>query len=82
MINNKSDKTIAFSIGTTIVAVVAMFLTALNVVKGRESSGMKSINNADDSDDYDDFEDYDEPDESYAAEDYISSRPWGLDNNG
>ena len=34
-----------------------------------------------DFDDYDD-EDYDESDESYAAEDYIHSRPWGIDNEG
>lgn len=30
----------------------------------------------------DDEDDYDESDESYAAQDYIDSRPWGLDNNG
>ena len=33
-------------------------------------------------DDDDDFEDIDEDDESYAAEDYYDSRPWGDDNNG
>lgn len=30
----------------------------------------------------DDDEESDEPDESYGADDYISSRPWGLDNEG
>lgn len=27
-------------------------------------------------------DDTDEDDESYGAEDYASSRPWGLDNDG
>ena len=29
-----------------------------------------------------DEDDFDENDESYAAQDYIDSRPWGIDNNG
>ena len=33
-------------------------------------------------DDYEEDDEYDEDDESYAAEDYLSSRPWGYDNNG
>ena len=33
-------------------------------------------------DDDDDDEDEEELDESSGADDHISSRPWGLDNNG
>lgn len=31
---------------------------------------------------YEDDDECDEDDESYGAEDYASSRPWGLDNDG
>ena len=30
----------------------------------------------------DEEDDFEEDDESYGADDYVSSRPWGIDNDG
>ena len=48
-------------------------------------SSITSSDQEDDSssDDYEEEEEeIDENDESYGADDYISSRPWGIDNDG
>ena len=64
-------KNVAISIGTVAIGSVAL-LVAGTLVSWANSSNHQNFS----------FDDEEEPDQSYAAEDYISSRPWGIDNDG